>query len=63
MCPGKLLVSCVKEETPSLIYEHQFCTCVQDSNQRPGICAVGDFIHSSPSATAAERRTKVEILF
>jgi len=28
-----------------------------------GICAVGDFIYSSPPATAAERRTKVEILF
>lgn len=27
------------------------------------ICAVGDFIYSSPPATAAERRTKVEILF
>ena len=27
-----------------------------------GICAVGDFICSSPPATAAERRTKVEIL-
>jgi len=28
-----------------------------------GICAVGDFIYSSPPATDAERRTKVEILF
>jgi len=31
--------------------------------QRSGICAVGDFIYSSPPATDAERRTKVEILF
>jgi len=31
--------------------------------KRSGICAVGDFIHSSPPATDAERRTKVEILF
>jgi hypothetical protein len=31
--------------------------------QRSGICAVGGFISSLPPATAAEQRTKVEILF
>ena len=33
------------------------------SIQRPRICAVGSFIYSSPPATAAERRTKIRILF
>jgi len=28
-----------------------------------GICAVGGLIHSSPPATAAERRTKVQNIF
>jgi hypothetical protein len=35
------------------------CRPMHDA-QRPGICAVGDFIYSSPPATVAEGRTKVQ---